>query len=123
MKIENFEKKHKITLPLEYKKFYSCCNNYKSAIYIGDDIYKIKRFFNIDEIDDILEKYFDLFGYDIVPIILLDDEDLICFLYKEAKNNPSVIYWNYELFIDNTLDGITCLFDSFEELENYITFK
>lgn len=41
--------------------------------------------------------------------------EIICLYYRENRENPSIIYWNYELAIENSAEGLTFLFSSLHE--------
>ena len=71
---------------------------------------------NATEIYDILEEFYDYFGYEIIPIAEVDYDDYICLYYKNKKN-PSIIYWNYELALENPEEGIIVLYDCMHEFE------
>ena len=32
------------------------------------------------------------------------------------KQNPEIVYWNYELALENPIEGITLLYSSMDEL-------
>lgn len=116
--LDNIEKKQNIKFPEEYKRLYQ--SNFKGfsnslEIHINDDVFSIRKFLSAIEISDILMEFYDFWGYDIVPIAETDYEDYICFYYKENAENPSIIYWNYELALENSAEEITFLYDSMHE--------
>ena len=91
LNLDNIEKKLNIKLPEVYKKLYQSSFeklNKKIEIHVNDDI---------------------------VPIAETDYEDYICLLYKENRKNPSIIYWNYDLALENASEGITILYDNMHE--------
>lgn len=75
------------------------------------------------EINDILEELYDFFGYDIVPIAETDYDDYICLYYRENMKKPSIVYWDYELALENSEEGILFLFDSMYEFETKLIQK
>lgn len=77
----------------------------------------------IIEINDILEEFYDFFGYDIVPVAETDDDNYICLYYKENMKKPSIVYWNYELALENPEEGILFLYDSIYEFETKMIKK
>lgn len=118
--LESIEKKQNIKFPEEYKRLYQ--SNFKEIdnemkIHVKEDVFGISKFFTATEINDILEEFFDYFGYDIVPIAETDDDDYICLYYRESMKKPSIIYWNYELALENPEEGILFLYDSMYEFE------
>ena len=43
-------------------------------------------------------------------------EDFICLDFRVNKQNPEIVYWNYELALENPIEGITLLYSSMDEL-------
>ena len=124
--LESIEKKQNIKFPEEYKRLYK--SNLKEIdngieIYVGDDVFCISKFLTSTEINDILEEFYDFFGYDIIPIAEADYDDYICLHYRENMKKPSIVYWNYELALENPEEGILFLFDSMHEFENKLIQK
>ena len=74
------------------------------------------KFLNANEINDILDEFYDYFGYDIVPIAEVEYEDFICLDFRVNKQNPEIVYWNYELALENPIEGITLLYSSMDDL-------
>ena len=112
---DNIEKRYNIKLPKEYKQFYQYAIkeiNNKVELHIENDILNIQKYLTVSEINDILEEYYDFFGYDIIPIAETDYGDYICLYYKGNTQNPSIIYWNYELVAASGYpsDGISVLY-------------
>ena len=123
---DNIEKRYNIKLPKEYKQFYQYAIkeiNNKVELHIENDILNIQKFLTVSEINDILEEYYDFFGYDIIPIAETDYGDYICLYYKGNTQNPSIIYWNYELALENQEEGILFLYDSIYEFETKMIKK
>lgn len=120
--LENIEKKQNIKFPEEYKRLYQ--SDFKEIsnreIHIGTDVFCISKFLTTTEIDDMLEEFYDFFGYDIVPIAETDYDDYICLYYREDRGNPTIVYWNYELALVNPEEGISSLYDSMYEFENVL---
>lgn len=116
--LDIIEKKQKIKFPEEYKRLYQ--SDFKEfsnrlEIHVNDDVFRICKFLSAIEISDILVEFYDFWGYDIVPIAETDYEDYICLYYKENRKNPSIVYWNYELALENSTEGITFLYGSMHE--------
>jgi len=112
---DNIEKRYNIKLPKEYKQFYQYAIkeiNNKIELHIENDILNIKKFLTVSEINDISEEYYDFFGYDIIPIAETDYGDYICLYYKGNTQNPSIIYWDYELAAESghSSDGVSVLY-------------
>ena len=118
--LESIEKKQSIKFPEEYKRLYQSdfknINN-RIEIQIEDDVFCINKFVSANEINDVLQEFFDFFGYDIVPVAVTDCDNYICLYYRENMRNPSVVYWNYELALENPQEGILFLYDSMREFE------
>lgn len=70
-----------------------------------------------------MEEFYDFFGYDIIPIAETDDDNYICLYYKENMKKPLIIYWNYELALENPEEGILFLYDSIYEFETKMIKK
>lgn len=124
--LEGIEKKQNIKFPKKYKQLYK--SNFKEidnriAIHVGDDIFCISKFLTITEINGILEEFYDFFSYDIIPIAETDDDNYICLYYKENIKKSSIIYWNYELALENQEEGILFLYDSIYEFETKMIKK
>ena len=88
----------------------------KMKIQIDEDSINIRKFLNANEINDVLDEFYDYFGYDIVPIAEVEYEDFICLDFRVNKQNPEIVYWNYELALENPIEGITLLYSSMDEL-------
>lgn len=124
--LEEIEKKQNIKFPEEYKRLYqSEFNNIDSSVEIhaGDDVFCIRKFLTAIEIHEVLEEFYDLFGYDIVPIAETDDDNYICLYYRENTKSPSIIYWNYELALENPEECILFLYDSIYGFETKLMQK
>ena len=112
---DNIEKRYNIKLPKEYKQFYQYAIkeiNNKIELHIENDTLNIQKFLTVSEINDILEEDYDFFGYDIIPIPETDYGDYICLYYKRNTQNPSIIYWDYELAAESghSSDGVSVLY-------------
>ena len=46
----------------------------------------------------------------------MEYEDFICSDFRVNKQNPEIVYWNYELALENPIEGITLLYSSMDEL-------
>lgn len=119
--LESIEKRQNVKLPEEYKQLYQSDfkkikNNCK--ICVEDNVFCISKFLSATEINDILEEFYDFFGYDIIPIAEVDYDDYICLYYKKNKKNPAIIYWNYELALENPGEGIIVLSKCMHEFED-----
>lgn len=118
--LESIEKKQNIKLPEEYKRLYQSGFKKidgKNKIYFEDDVFCISKFLTVSEISHILEEFYDFWGYDIIPIAEVDYGDYICLYYKENRQIPLIIYWNYELALENLKEGIIVLYDCMYEFE------
>lgn len=87
------------------------------VIHAGDEVFHIRKFLTATEINDVLEEFYDFFGYDIIPIAETDSDDYMCLYYKKNRECPSVIYWDYELALINSEEAIFFLYDTMYELE------
>ena len=112
------EKKQNIKFPEVYTKLYQ--SNFKGIskmkIQLDEHSINIRKFLNANEINDVLDEFYDYFGYDIVPIAEVEYEDFICLDFRVNKQNPEIVYWNYELALENPIEGITLLYSSMDEL-------
>lgn len=50
----------------------------------------------LTQVDDRIIVDEDKLGYDIIPIAALFGGDLLCFDYREDKNNPELCVWDHE---------------------------
>ena len=64
-----------------------------------------------------LDEFYDFWGYDIVPIAEDKHEDYICLYYKNSRNGPAIVYWNYDLSLENPNNAISYLYESIEKFE------
>lgn len=87
-------------------------------MHVGNDIFKIRKFLTATEMFDILDEFYDLFGYDIIPIAEADYDDYICLYYRKNMKQPSIIYWDYELALENPEKGILLLCEDMHEFES-----
>lgn len=114
----DIEKKQNIKFPEEYKQLYQ--SDFKEftgkmELRVNDDIFSIQKFLSASEIKDILEEFFVFWGYDIVPIAEIDFEDYICLYYRNDIINPSVIFWSYELVLENSSEEKTVLYGNIHD--------
>ena len=116
--LECIEKKQNIKFPEAYVEL--CQSNFygisKMNIQVDEDSININKFLDANEINDVLDEFYDYFGYDIVPIAEVEYEDFICLDFRVNKQNPEIVYWNYELALENPIEGTTLLYSSMNEL-------
>jgi len=116
--LENIEKKQNIKFPDIYMEL--CQSDFKDIrkmnIQVDDESINIKKFLLANEINDVLDEFYDYFGYEIIPIAETEYDDYICLDYRTDKQNPAIIYWNYELSLENSIEGIMFLYKSVYEL-------
>lgn len=116
--LEDIEKKQNIKLPEEYKQLYKSGFNEiggRFEIHTNEEIIRINSFLTVTEINDILVEFYDLFGYDIVPIAKTEYDDYICLYYRENNPIPSIVYWSYELAVENPEEAIFYLYDNIDK--------
>lgn len=101
-----------ISKQIDFKEIYAGIE-----IQAGDDVLCINKFLTDAEIEDALKEYYDFWGYDIIPIAVTDYDDYICLYYKDESDNPSIIYWNYELVLENEKEGIVFLYGNMSQFE------
>lgn len=61
---------------------------------MGRDVFEIQKILTLTEINDLIEEFYDFFGYDMVRIAETVYKYYICLYYKQDRKKPSVIYWN-----------------------------
>lgn len=118
--LNDIEKKQNIKLPERYKQLYQ--SNFrdidrKAIVRTNKEEFHIKKFLTVTEIIHALDEFYDLWGYDIVPIAEDNWEDYICLYYKNSRNVPVVVYWDCDLALENPDDAISFLYDSIETFE------
>lgn len=118
--LHDIEKKQNIRLPERYKQLYQ--SNFRdisgrSIVQTNEEEFYIKKFLTVTEIIHALDEFYDLWGYDIVPIAEDKWEDYICLYYKNSRNVPTVVYWDCDLALENPDDAISYLYDSIEKFE------
>lgn len=110
------EKGYNIKLPLLYKQEYMCnFNNVNKKLILSEDEKFCINFLGVENILNILNDDFELFGYDIIPFARTEYDDYICFFYEKARYNPKIIFFAYELSILNKEKAIFYLYDNFSE--------
>lgn len=115
--LKDIEKKQNIRLPEKYKQLYHSDFaevNEKIKLQTEEEIFYLKHFLTATEIIHALDVFYDFWGYDIVPIAELEYGDYICLYYKECRKNPTIVYWNYELALENSGESMLFLFDDIE---------
>ena len=105
----DIEKKQNIKLPERYKQLYQ--SNFQDisvrlTVQINEEAFNIKKFMTVTEIIHALDEFYDFWGYDIVPIAEDEYGNYKCLYYKSCGNIPMVVYWNYELALENPDDAI-----------------
>ena len=115
----DIERKLNIHLPEKYKKLYfsDFAEVDKNKLQIEEDIFYIKKFLTVTEIISALDEFYDFWGYDIVPIAEVEDGDYICLYYKDSRNNPIIVYWDYDIAIENSGTSMLFLYDNIEQFE------
>ena len=118
--LHDIEKKQNIKLPERYRQLY--LSNFRDIngrliVRTDEEEFHIKQFLTVTEIIHALDEFYDLWGYDIVPIAEDKWENYICLYYKNSRKVPSVAYWNYDLALENPDDAISFLYDSIETFE------
>ena len=110
------EKRYNIKLPLLYKQEYMCnFNNLNKNLVLSKNEKFFLKFLDVENILDILNDNFDLFGYDIIPFAKTEYDDYICFFYEDTRYNPKIIFFAYDLSIINKEEAIFYLYNSFNE--------
>ncbi len=81
----------------------------------------LESFLSFDSKDDDYIEWFykdnrHLFLDDIVPFGTTKYIDLICFDYRNGRDvDPSIVYWNYDLALEDITESIFPICDSFAE--------
>ena len=117
--LKSIENKQNIIFPSIYKDLYQ--SGFKEIdgrlnICTNEETIRISKFLSAEEMNSILEEFYDFWGYDIIPIAETEYDDYICLLYKECSSDPAVIYWDYELAMVSSEDAIFYLYDNIDEL-------
>lgn len=111
------EKMQNVKLPVIYKKMYTSRFDELSStskLCLPNEEIIITSFLDTNKIIEIIEEYHELFGYNIIPFAETKYEDYICFHYNDSEK-PSIIFWNYELALENPDEAIFYLCDDFNE--------
>lgn len=118
--LHDIEQKQNIRFPEQYKRLYHsnfCVINDGCKLQINEEKFNIIQFLSATEIIHALDEFYDFWGYDIVPIAEVEYGDYICLYYKECRNVPKIVYWNYELALENSEEAILHLFDNIDKFE------
>lgn len=117
--MDNFnklEKMQNIILPKEYK-FLDLDKYNKIVINIEGLSIILEKFLDINEIVELINEFYDIMGYDIIPIAKTNFcNDYICLYYKNKFEDPLIIYWDYELAFEFDEDAIIILYKNMKEL-------
>ena len=62
-----------------------------------------------------MDEFYDLLGNDIILIVETSHDDYICLYYRENMKQPSIVYWNYELALENPDEGSLLLCEDLDE--------
>lgn len=120
-KLEDIEKRLNVRLPEKYKNLFLSdfreIEN-KRKIYIEADIFCIERFLSAFDIYNLLEEDYEFFGYDLIPIAEAEFGDYICLYYDVDRENPSIVYWDYEFALADSKDQIKLLYANINEFIN-----
>lgn len=116
--LKSIEKKQNIILPPRYKNLYQ--SDFKEIedrrnICTNEETIRISKFLNAEEMNNIIEEFYDFWSYDIIPIAETEYDDYVCLFYRKNSFDPSVIYWDYDLATVCSEDAIFCLYDNIEE--------
>ncbi|MDE6567771.1 MAG: SMI1/KNR4 family protein [Lachnospiraceae bacterium] len=117
--LKSVEKKQNIILPSRYKNLYQF--DFKEIegrmnICTKEETIRISKFLNAEEMNNIIDEFYDFWSYDIIPIAETEYDNYICLFYRKNSSDPSVIYWDYDLAIECEEDAIFYLYDNIEEL-------
>lgn len=125
--IEVLESKLNIRFPEEFNRFVSTYSNQQKIVIKTLDVDTvIQDFLPIETCveNSVYEVYLEnssLMLDGIIPIATTQYDDLICLFYRDSRENePIVIYWSYELSLEEREEGIFKVANSFSEfLELY----
>ena len=115
--LKNFEKMQNVKLPEIYKDMYTSEFRKLSGrdrLCLSNEDIIISSFLDINKISEIIEEYHDLLGYNIIPFAETKYKDYICFYYNELEK-PSIIFWSYELALENPNEAIFYICNDFNE--------
>ena len=122
--LHDIEQKQNIIFPRKYVELYK--SNFKEInnklhFHTEEENFKIIKFLTAAEINNILEEFCDFFGYDIIPIAEMEYNDYLCLYYVKNRKFPSIIYWNYELALENSEEAILFLYNDITEFESQLS--
>lgn len=117
--LDSIEKKQHIIFSSDYKSLYKdefVILEKLHLVLVNNDVFNISRFLLVSEINLLIDEFYDILGYDTIPIAEIDYEDYICLYYKDSREKPSVVYLNYELAMEGDSEAVQVLYSSFTEL-------
>lgn len=122
--IKDVEKLLNISFPQKYVEFInSNIKGFDKTSYnlsIENEKIAIEKFLPIvgDDSETVYSAYCEnrnLMLNGIIPIASAEYDDYICLYYNDKNYDPKVIFWSYELAIENVHEGIFNISNSFEE--------
>lgn len=121
--IKKIENQFNIKFPKAYVELINSeYIEYKNILVVlENENIKIKKFLSIESCDkeNIIDEYSEnknLMLEGIIPIAITEYDDYICLYYIDSRDvEPKVIFWSYELAMEDLHEGIFEIANSFAE--------
>lgn len=118
--IKLIENELNIILPESLKSFLMAnpLKDKRCKLVLKDEIIIINKFLGFESEDSICSEkrlYGDLLDYDTIPIAITEYDDLICLYYESKDKEPKVVYFSYELALEDINESLFDVAISFEE--------
>lgn len=123
-KLNKIERQMNFFLPNNYKQFYISekFDDFKNININTNncETFLMVKFMKADEIISTYDENYNFWSYNFLPIAYMEYGDFMCLDFRNNNYNPQIVYWSYELAIENLDDSTIFLFDDFENLYNFL---
>lgn len=119
-KIKSIENELNIILPESLKSFLleNPLKDKRCKLVLKDEIIIINKFLGYESQENISyekRQYGDLLDYDTIPIAITEYDDLICLYYESNDKEPKVVYFSYELALEDINESLFDIAINFAE--------
>lgn len=117
--IKSIENELNIVLPESLKTFLMTnpLKDTSCKLVLKDEIIIINKFLGYEGEENISSEkrlHDDLLDYDTIPIAITEYDDLICLYYESDDKEPKVVYFSYELALEDINESLFDVAINFE---------
>lgn len=118
--IKSIETELKIILPESLKSFLMTnpLKDTRCRLVLKDEIIMINKFLGHEGEENISSEkrlHGDLLDYDTIPIAVTEYDDLICLYYESDDKEPKIVYFSYELALEDINESLFDIAINFED--------